>query len=212
MQTLEFSEMAAALAHEIKNPAAVALAHVNLLRLDNKDETITFHLNHIETALTDICELVREMLSSAQNSVYEVDLHKILGDILQTYRAAWPDIVFCLNLPEKNAHCLGHETSLRMIFSNLIKNAVEAIEAATVSGEIHISAKAREEFLCVTVTDNAVYLPQASKTDGNGLGLAICRNLASGIGARLSAKTTASGGLAVTVELRSALTLCPSFA
>jgi len=230
----EFIEMA--LAHEIKNPVAVALAHINLLRRDGISE---MHLNHIEDALHDINDLVGEMLAEIPEGVgltfgettyrahtthaaYEVDLLKIIEDILEIYRPAWPNIVFSLEVPSDSLPCIGHETSLRMIFSNLIKNAVEAIEAfsnenavesinsdvafekaeeVTYSGEIRIAAQYIADALCITITDNGGPTPHAPKPGGSGLGLAICRNLAGGIGANLNAEHTSNGGLAVTVNL-----------
>jgi signal transduction histidine kinase len=211
-----FSEMAAALAHEIKNPAAVALAHVNLLRLDGEDEEqkLTHHLNHIENALTNICDLVRDMLASSysRSEAYEVDLYKILTEILETYRAAWPEISFVFNVENECLPCLGHETSLRMIFSNLIKNSVEALEFSQIpSAEIEILAAYDKEFLNITICDNGKAGNRSDdKTHGNGLGLAICRNLANGIGAQFLAAPSENGGCMVTVRLR--VTTCPSFA
>jgi signal transduction histidine kinase len=203
-----FSEMTAALAHEIKNPAAVALAHVNLLRSEMSEEDCV-HLNHIEKALDNICMLVRDMLSASytRNDLYEVDLLKILNEILDTYRAAWPDISFLLSVKETSLSCYGHETSLRMIFSNLIKNAVEAIEVSEISvGRIEININKSDDFLQVEILDNATSLYNSyGKPHGNGLGLAICRNLANGLGASISVDE--SNGCAVKVEIR---TFCPS--
>ncbi|MCL1883620.1 MAG: HAMP domain-containing histidine kinase [Defluviitaleaceae bacterium] len=210
---MEAMEMSAALAHEIKNPAAVALAHVNLLRLDKEEmPNLTHHLNHIEQALKNICALVHDMLESSYNrsDAYEVDLYKILTDILETYRAAWPEINFSLNIAETSLPCMGHETSLRMIFSNLIKNAVEAIEASdVVLGKIIINAAFTAHNLIITITDNATSA-LTQKPHSNGLGLAICRNLASGLGAELFSTPSENGGSAVTVRLR--VTGCTSFA
>ncbi|MCL1877817.1 MAG: HAMP domain-containing histidine kinase [Defluviitaleaceae bacterium] len=198
-----------ALAHEIKNPAAVALAHVNMLRLDGEDEDLTHHLNHIENALTNICDLVRDMLAATQDrsELYDVDLGRILADILEIYRAAWPDISINFNENEL-LFCLGHETSLRIIFSNLIKNAVEALEGRE-GGVIEIFARGGDEGLVVTVSDNGNIDQAREKPHGNGLGLAICRNLANGLGADFCATPLETGGLAVTVKLR---TVSPAFA
>lgn len=216
-------DFATALAHEIKNPAAVALAHVNLLRIGcgrsapdidgDDEENLTHHLNHIETALTNICDLVREMLAASYNrsEMYEVDLGKILADILETYRAAWPDIDFSFDSPTEPLVCLGHETSLRIIFSNVIKNAVEALEVSqSEGGEIKIAVEHGEDALTVTVFDGGAAASESrDKPHGNGLGLAICRNLANGLGASFEAAPQEDGGFAVTVKLR---TVCPEFA
>jgi signal transduction histidine kinase len=208
-----FSEMTAALAHEIKNPAAVALAHVNLLRLSGEEENLSHHLNHIEASLTNICDLVRDMLASAyvRSETYEVDLYRILAEILDTYCAAWPEISFEICAEDAALPCYGHETSLRMIFSNLIKNAVEAIETSRIGGgEIKITAAKQDGFLNVTIYDNAANSTDTNteKPHGNGLGLAICRSLANGIGAQLFAAHKPHG-CNVTVCLR---TVCPTFA
>jgi len=204
--------LATALAHEIKNPAAVALAHVNLLRLDShEDNNLTNHLNHIENAITDICELVQGLLTTEYDrELIEVDLHKILTDILETYRAAWPEISFTFDSGGNAAlPCLGNATSLRMIFSNLIKNAVEAIELnSETTGVIVINTIYAADFLTVTITDTGTSHTE-QKPHGNGLGLTICQNLAAGLGAQLFAAQTPEGGCAVTVKLR---TRCPSLA
>lgn len=205
----EISEITTALAHEIKNPAAVALAHVNLLRLDGKqDKNLMHHLNHIENSITGICKLVQDMLTATHphDESAEADLHKILTDILETYRAAWPQITFAFDADHHTAlPCLGNATSLRMIFSNLIKNAVEATEAAAVNGTITIDTFYTADNLTVVISDTGT---ATQKPHGNGLGITICQTLAAGIGAHLSAEPH-DGGHTVTVSLR---TRCPSFA
>lgn len=221
-------KMTAALAHEIKNPAAVALAHVNLLRFDcDKDDEMSHHLDSIESAITDICDLVRDMLAKAytHDDTQEVDLYKILTEILITYRAAWPDILFTLSPADDTILlCKGNSTSLRMIFSNLIKNAVEAIEAYSIppernceksKGKIEINAHYKGNRLHVTIIDTCTSCiptetrPPLQKPHGNGLGMTICQNLAGGLGAKLSVVQNPTG-CTVTVKLR--VTGCPSFA
>ncbi|MCL2198006.1 MAG: HAMP domain-containing histidine kinase [Defluviitaleaceae bacterium] len=204
----DFSEMTAALAHEIKNPAAVALAHVNLLRLEDEKSNLDHHLNHIEQALYNICNMVKDMLSATYNGceAYEVNLSNIIHEILETYRAAWPEISFIFE-GEGFLPCYGHETSLRMIFSNLIKNAVEAVEAANNQNSvITISASYRDEFLNVLISDTGIVYSTQDKPHGNGLGLAICKNLANGIGAEISAQHS-EDGCTVSVNLRTLRTL-----
>jgi len=210
--------MSGALAHEIKNPAAAALAHVNLMRLEEavvSNKALTLHLNHIEQALTDICGLVREMLYAVYNPeealAYEVDAYEILAEILETYRAAWPGISFGFNVAEVCTlglggtavlPCVGQDASVRIIFSNLIKNAVEAVETAQPfgSGEIEINAKYSTDFLNITICDNGNF-DNDEKPLGNGLGLTICRSLAEGIGATLSVNHAESGGCIAEVSL-----------
>ena len=202
-----FPEMAAALAHEIKNPAAVAMAHVNLIRQEQElegvfDSRLSDHMFHIEQAIIDICDLVQEMLFAIYNwsQPYEINLHEMLMEMLDTYRAAWPGITFALET-DAPLICYGQESSLRMVFSNLLKNAVEAVEEFQSSpdlqftGQIAITAHTidtdisspnqDEAFFSIAVHNNGLFLNHTDKPHGNGLGLAICRHLLHQMGGRL---------------------------
>jgi len=180
-----FPEMAGALAHEIKNPAAVALAHVNLMRQETAPESpAKAHLNHIEQAIMDICDLVQEMLFAIYNCAepYEIDLREMLDEMLDTYRAAWPGISFSLDA-DTSLTCYAQESSVRMVLSNLLKNAVEAVEELEF-GQIDISARRGEEFLSIAIYNNGAFI-DAAKPHGNGLGIAICRHILQQLGGHL---------------------------
>lgn len=187
-----------ALAHEIKNPAAVALAHVGLLRLETNNTVIIRHLNHIELALNNVCSIVHEMLTEKPKSAVLTDINVVLADILATYREAWPKITFKHTIDEP-AHCKAAEAPLRLIFSNLLKNAVEAVEEAR-ADEIVISAQRSDGVLHITISNNANIGAARKKPHSNGIGLNICRRLAVELGAEFSYAYTESGGYSVTVS------------
>ncbi|MCL2528607.1 MAG: hypothetical protein FWE42_09350 [Defluviitaleaceae bacterium] len=187
------SELAAALAHEIKNPAALALAHVAQLRKREDLRGIGDACDHIEEALEQICCLVQEMLFVAYGAApaYEFDLEDTLLDMLQVYQAAWPQINFTLEtgIRPKGYMYYGEETYIKMIFSNLLKNAAEAVGYA---GGIDTRLDIVDGYTIVTITDsgsrNTILRPHAS-----GLGLAICRWLLGRNGGRLELAAAAGG-------------------
>jgi len=181
-----FPEMAAALAHEIKNPAAVALAHINILRTENQ-KGIEVNLNHIETSLHDICELVQEMLFAiySQQEFYYVNVYDIVSEILETYEAAWPGINFSLEMKD-TLKCFANKSSIRLLFSNILKNAVEAVEE--VKGEnkfIKIIAHENKNALTISICNSGKFVHQTEKSYSNGLGLAICRHILKQLGGSL---------------------------
>jgi len=179
------SELAAALAHEIKNPAALALAHVAQLRKRSDLIGIGDTCDHIEEALEHICHLVQEMLLVTYGTApaYEFDLEDMLMDMLEAYQAAWPQIIFSLDTePEtKGLMYHGEETYVKMIFTNLLKNAVEAVSSV---GAINIRIEKAEDCALVAVQDSGSHHP-ALKSHASGLGLPICRWLLSRIGGQL---------------------------
>ena len=168
-------DITAALAHEIKNPAAVAMAHISLAKSLDITDGISLHLNYIGQAITEINELVHEMLfaTHGQPPCYHINFYEMLTEMLETYRVTWPGISFSLNAEEATFY--GQEQFLRLIFSNLLKNAVEAV-STTQNPQIAITSKQTNTHLTITITNNGTTTnPKSYK---NGLGITICHNLA----------------------------------
>ncbi|MCL2360610.1 MAG: HAMP domain-containing histidine kinase [Defluviitaleaceae bacterium] len=179
------STLAAALAHEIKNPAAVALAHIAQLRKRFDLRGVGDTCDHIEEALEHICHLVQEMLLVTYGTApaYEFDLEDMLLDMLEAYQSAWPQIVFSLDRSDNDLGLMyyGEETFVKMIFSNLMKNAVEAVGSA---GTITIRLEKSKDYALVSVRDSGAS-GSSLKPHPSGLGLPICRWLLARIGGYL---------------------------
>ena len=198
------SAMITALTHEIKNPTALALAHVELMRLDLNDaEAVNHHLAHIQNALTDITELTQEMLLASQLDIpsYEMDIHDLLGAMLSDYQAAWPGISFSFMNRDTSIlfHCQAQ--LLRLIVSNLLKNAVEAVNAVDYTRHVIVTAEVECERLCISICDNG--RPSDYKPHGNGLGLTICHQLAARMNGTVDVSLGENGGCIAKI------TLCP---
>jgi signal transduction histidine kinase len=193
------SELAAALAHEIKNPAALALAHVSQLRRRTDLHGIGDACDHIEEALEKICCLVQEMLFATYGAVpaYEFDLADNLMDMLEAYQAAWPQITFSLEAPREGLALYGEETYVGIIFSNLIKNAVEATGG---SGHVMINVSSAPGRALVAIQDSGSESGMP-KPHASGLGLAICKWLLGRIGGSLEFNSSTGGGCEARVLL-----------
>jgi len=193
------SELAAALAHEIKNPAALALAHVAQLRKRADLKGIGDTCDHIEEALENICILVQEMLFVTYGTApaYEFDLEDMLIDMLEAYQAAWPQVTFTLEMAGEGLMYYGEEAYVKMIFSNLIKNAVEAIGKA---GYVMISINQTPGCVQVAIQDSGGSHTIA-KSHASGLGLAICKWLLSRAGGQMELCGLPAGGCEAKVLL-----------
>ena len=186
------SELAAALAHEIKNPAALALAHVSQLRKRADLHGIGDTCDHIEEALEKICFLVQEMLFATYGTApaYEFDLADNLMDMLEAYQAAWPHISFSIEASAEGLPYHGQETYVNIIFSNLLKNAVEATGG---TGNIMVNINPAPSHVLVSIQDSGSDNP-ALKPHASGLGLAICKWLLSRIGGQMELHSSQAGG------------------
>jgi len=191
-------QLAAALAHEIKNPAALALAHVSLLRKRADLVGIGDVCDHIEEALEKICGLVQEMLFATYGAppAYEFDLADNIMDMLEAYQAAWPSSIFSMEAPADGLTYHGEETYVNIIISNLIKNAVEATGG---TGHVMINICAAHGHVTVSVRDNGD--GNCKKTHASGMGLAICKWLLGRVGGQLNMCSPKGGGCEATVVL-----------
>ena len=201
-----------AIVHEIKNPVALALAHVNLIRHElNYESPVYSHLNGIENALYDICDLVQSMLSdntvnTIYGDLYEMDIHEMLNDMLEEYRVAFPNITFTFASANIEVPFYGQEMALRMIFSNLLKNAIEAVtERHDCMGQISVFAETTMDGqINISIRDNGISEFQ-KKPNGNGLGLSICNYLADLVGGKIALCRATGGGVVALVSLGSSI-------
>jgi len=107
------------------------------------------------------------------------------------------------------------ETELAQVLTNLMTNAVYAIEDAKRSGQVRITAeKGAAQTVRISVHDDGVGIEPSHLVDsfdafettrasrgGTGLGLAIARSLVEGIGGRIDVFTTPGVGTDMTIEL-----------
>ena len=96
---------------------------------------------------------------------------------------------------------------LRQVFGNLVRNAVEACQAADVAPRVEIRGEADERACRISVDDNGPGVPEAARTKifqpffttrsrGTGLGLAIVQKLVVTHNGRVSVTDSPLGGAA----------------
>jgi two-component system nitrogen regulation sensor histidine kinase NtrY len=122
-----------------------------------------------------------------------LDLGKLISEAVVLQETAHADIAYRLTLPEPAvlAHLDG--TMINQAFTNLLKNAAEAIEErltadpASAPGEIRVAMAVEPEQLTIDIQDNGVGLPDqparlfepyvTHRAKGTGLGLPIVKKI-----------------------------------
>lgn len=200
-----WSDVARRIAHEIKNPLTpIQLAAERLQRRYGKnvtDEPSTFE-RLTETIIRQVADLRRmvDEFSSFARMPKPVFRQESLTDIarqaLFLHEVAHPDIVFALEQGDAPHQIVCDRRQLGQALTNLVKNAVEAIEQVDENGEIperggritlSICPDETGKRITVCVADNGIGLPQdrerlvepyvTTRSRGTGLGLAIVKKI-----------------------------------
>jgi two-component system nitrogen regulation sensor histidine kinase NtrY len=198
-----WSDIARRIAHEIKNPLTpIQLAAERLQRRFGKEvssepETFERLTGTIVRQVGDLRRMVDEFSNFARMPkpvFHRADVHEIARQSLFLHEVAHPGINFSLNPAEGDFEMVCDRRQLGQALSNVVKNAVEAIEARRSRGEHNLSGDRVElklrrdgEQLIIDVTDTGVGLPEererltepymTTRVRGTGLGLAIVKKI-----------------------------------
>jgi signal transduction histidine kinase len=187
-------ELAAGLAHEIKNPLAGIRGVIELLRDESEDESQRNLFEQIVTELDRINRTIHSLLSFARPSLPKpipTDILELIEDSLQLIRPnlGKQNITLEVEVAPDVTQFRLDATHIRHVLVNLVKNAADAIEN---DGEILVRAITSPDGndLFLSVTDDGpgiaahlhdkIFEPfYSTKFTGTGLGLAVVDSLVS---------------------------------
>jgi PAS domain S-box-containing protein len=208
-------EMAASLAHEIKQPIAASITSANAclrwLAHDPPDlERARAAATRIEqdgNRAADVIDSLRSFYKKDTPSEREmVDVKDIIREISTLLRveAVRHSIALHSDLEASMPSILANRVQLQQVFMNLMLNAIEAMKDT--GGELRISSRLNpKDQLVISISDTGVGLPADSserifeafhttKPQGTGMGLAITRSIVEAHGGRIWATANQGAG------------------
>ena len=183
-------KMAAALAHEIKNPLTAISASAYRIKSKAKklnDNKIIEFSEKIETHSERARNIIDRVLNYSKPSYHKLEVINIKDILRQTlefieHSLKGKKIKIKTNL-RKNAFVNGDKNALQQVFINILMNAIEALEHIE-NGVIEIDLDKNEEYVIVSIKDNGIGIPDkvkdkifepffSTKDKGTGLGLSV---------------------------------------
>ena len=210
-------KVAGGIAHELRNPLNVVKTSVYfLLNAKNAaDEKKRAHLERIERQVGMADGVITALNDFARLPVPQIEPISVvdcLKDVLdmnpppQTIHVQW-------DLPSGGLSMLGDRSQLSIVFSNLIRNARDAMLDG---GILRLSAKAEEKSAVITIQDTGKGIPAehvqhifeplySTKAKGIGLGLSISRDIVERHHGTLTVASEPDVGSTFTIRLPAAL-------
>jgi PAS domain S-box-containing protein len=208
-------ELAAALAHEIKQPIAASVTSANaLLRWLAHDppdlERARAAATRIEQDANRAAEVINSLRSFYRSGTPAerqiVDVKEIIGEMTGLLRieADRHSVTIHPEVEADTPRALANRVQLQQVFMNLMLNAIEAMKDT--GGELTVRSRANQERrLFVSISDTGVGLPagrseqifdpfHTTKPHGTGMGLTITRSIVESYGGRVWATVNQGAG------------------
>jgi two-component system, sporulation sensor kinase A len=209
-------ELAAGLAHEIKNPLAGIKGAIEIIR-----DSLAPHHPHrqiLGEVLSEVARIDRSVMNLLSYSkprkpdFLKVDLVRLIEPVISFLQKVADSKGICLHLaaPCEVPPITGDENELKQLFMNMILNSLEAIEQR---GNVWVNVKCPlDAHVNVEVADDGPGIPSeqlgkiflpffTSKKHGTGLGLATCKRIVNHHGGDIRVESEPGKGTRLTIDL-----------
>lgn len=223
-------EMAAGVAHEIRNPLGGIKMATNLLSSPEIDgsplsqemtRSILSGIAEIEAIINNLLDWTRD----ARLERGEYELHRILDPVVETVAAEGRGrgVQVGYGRLERDVSAAVDGQKLRQVFTNVMKNALEAIEPRRGAGQVTVDLFVDGDRAVVEVTDDGagiaaehrdrIFLPFfTTKPSGTGLGMSIVKKIVDLHGGDIAIDSAPGRGTRVRISLPAAVAAPPPLA
>jgi two-component system sporulation sensor kinase B len=182
------SELAASVAHEIRNPMTVVRGFVQLLAAPQSEEKRQLHINLIISELDRALNIISDFLTLAKPEAQKTerlnvtDQLKHVKDLLASY-AAMNNVQMVSETAAHDLYIVANRNQFSQCFINLMKNGIEAMpDGGTLTVRTYLNQKG---YVVIEIVDTGIGMDPvelsrlgtpfySTKEKGTGIGMMVC--------------------------------------
>lgn len=207
------SQIAAGMAHELRNPLSVIKGFVQLSafngQLDKYYDTILSEINRMNDILEDFLSLSRKQ-TNKKDAVPE-KMCRSLIPLIQS-ECLLKNIDFDYEFESSGAICFVDAAMIKQVILNLLRNAVEAFDDRQKKKRVVLRGKAEEEGYRIILTDNGSGMEKnvleqlgkpffTTKAEGTGIGIPLSKKIIAEHQGTFDIDSAPGRGTAITITL-----------
>ncbi|MFA9556886.1 PAS domain S-box protein [Evansella sp. AB-rgal1] len=203
-------QLAAGIAHEIRNPLTTVKGFTQLMKSGHGQEFLHVmidEMDRIEQTISDLLILGKPQVSNIEKINVQTVIESTVSLLSAEALLHNIELVQECDLPEP--YMEGEEDKLKLVFINIIKNAIEAMPNG---GKIYITAEQEDGTIVIKIMDKGIGIPPerlkklgepfySNKEKGTGLGLMICNRIIKNHQGSLQIESKVNEGTTLSVRL-----------
>lgn len=191
-------ELSARIAHDLRNPLSVIKNVSDLMKIQypTSDQKLKDHFAKMDNSIQRISHQIDDVLDFVRTTPLEKHMSSVKEIINSSIVEMEIPKGVKLELPQNDEKINCDDTKLRTVFSNLILNAIQAMDG---EGTVSIKITGYTKHVIIEVIDSGPGIPENSldsifeplfttKQQGTGLGLPSCKNIIEQHGGTISVK------------------------
>ena len=204
----ELNKFVYSVSHDLRSPLTSILGVVNLAKITPEMKVAESYFEMIEGRVLKLDDFIKKIIDYYKNARLEIVKDKIvlkpfILQILEALKNQNSDIEFNLNVHE-DVEYIGDSLRLKIIFENLISNAIKYQNPSSNSKQIDISVNVDSINLNITISDNGIGIDSkfidsifnlffrtedALHTEGTGIGLYLVKEAINKMGGIIDVKS-----------------------
>ncbi|HCW08676.1 MAG TPA: hypothetical protein DGG95_15055 [Cytophagales bacterium] len=205
--------------HDLSAPLKSILGLISIAKLEKPSESMENYLDLMKQSILKLESFIKDIISYSRNTRIEIKKEAIDFDVL--IQSIWADLLFTPDagkikfeiINELKSTLISDETRLRIIFNNVLSNAIK-FRSNDRNSFIKVTASENDRFYNFSIQDNGMGISKEYKSkifemffranenvQGSGLGLYILKETVAKLNGTVSVESELNFGTTFKIQL-----------